>query len=468
MTDSISQEGLTNQAAEKLQLGEANGKFSASIGLPESSKKKRWGPLILAIFLLSGIGLGGIYFGISRSRSFREGAVPAPIFQLTPIPTSQPTRMPLMADSALSASHNVFGFNVLKELKSDDESKNVVISPLSIALALSMTYNGADGETRGAMAETLNIERFSVRETNEKSAALVADLENPDPRVKIAIANSIWGKKGQTFNSEFINTNKQYYQAAIEYLDFGLPEAVETINNWARENTQGKIPKIVEPPISPLMVMYLINAVYFKGSWTVEFDPELTEEKRFTLPDNSVISHPLMKQKRNDFNYFENDLFQAVCLSYGENERLRMYVFLPKRTLSEFVRALSVDNWNQWLADFNKTEGTILLPRFKIEYEKLLNKALSSLGMAIAFSPGDRFPKISPNLSISEVLHKVFIEVSEEGTEAAAVTSVSMRITAVNPDERIFYMEVNRPFFFAIQDNQTEEILFTGFIQEPL
>ncbi len=214
------------------------------------------------------------------------------------------------------------------------------------------------------------------------------------------------------------------------------------------------------------MMMYLINAVYFKGDWTREFDKNLTEDKDFTVGDDSSKKHPLMRQK-DDMPYLENDDFQSVSLSYGENERLGMYVFLPKN-LNNFVQSLDVNSWNEWMDQYKETKGTILLPRFKVEYEKGLVPALNQLGMGIAFSNFADFTGIDDNLAISEVKHKTYVDVNEEGTEAAAVTSVEMmRTTAELPAEETFYMEVNRPFFFAIRDNQTQAILFMGTIQNP-
>lgn len=215
----------------------------------------------------------------------------------------------------------------------------------------------------------------------------------------------------------------------------------------------------------------LLNAIYFKGTWTYEFDKNPTQEKDFTLFDQSIKKHPLMEQERKDFFYVENNDFQAVNLPYGENKRLSMYVFLPKNNLENFLTKLSIDNWSKWIKESKKMEGTLLLPKFKIEYDKELKEVLIDLGMRIAFSGGADFSKMTENVSlfIDRVIHKTFVEVDEKGTEAAAVTAVLMKKMAA-PDAQIpptFYMEVNKPFFFTICDNETGEILFMGVIKEP-
>lgn len=432
---------------------------------PDISKKDNKF-LKIVIYLLVSIIL--ICLGVF-GYEFYQKKVAIPQAQINPEPTFivQPTKQPLNANSTLAVSHNTFGFKLLKQLQEKDGDNNIVISPSSIALALSMTYNGADKETKEAMAKTLEIQGIDINEINKQSANLISNLTNPDPKVEISIANSIWGKEGKTFNPTFLEDNNKYYGAKIDYLDFSNPSSADTINNWVSDKTKGKIPTIIQPPISPDVVMYLINAIYFKGNWTVEFDKKLTEDKQFSLTNGNQKKHPMMKQQRDDFNYLENDLFQAVSLPYGKNKRLRMFLFLPKKSLSNFILNLNITNWKQWLSLFKETEGTVILPKFKIEYEKMLIDSLSSLGMGIAFSPQADFTKIAPGLFISGVIHKTFIEVNEEGTEAAAVTAEIMEGSSINNTKKVFYMEINKPFFFAIQDSQTEEILFTGFIIDP-
>jgi serpin B len=368
----------------------------------------------------------------------------------------------------ISQAHNIFGFNSIKILTKEEGNKNVFISPFSIALDLSMVYNGANGDTKSAMQKTLQFQNLDITTVNQESLGLMDLLRNPDSGVELLVANSIWVREGKDLKNDFLNTVADYFNAKISTLDFSNPKAVDTINTWVSKNTNNKIPNIISSPIDRGVVMYLINAVYFKGIWTdgFKFDKGRTNDKDFTTADGSIIKRPLMWQ-HNDFQYFESEDFQSVSLPYGKNKRLSMYVFLPKN-LDNFVQTLDENKWNNWMEQYNKTDGIILLPKFKIEYEKGLIPLLTQLGMGSAFQGNADFTGIGDNLYISEVKHKTYIDVNEEGTEAAAVTNLGMvGATAPSPDKKTFYMEVNRPFFFVIRDNQTQEILFMGTIQNP-
>ena len=373
---------------------------------------------------------------------------------------------PPPASKSLSQAHNAFGFKVLKALEQSEGNQNVFISPSSIALALSMVYNGARGQTKAAMEKALDLQGMDIAQVNQQSLALLKLLKDPDPKVQLAVADSVWARKGVSFRPEFLKTVLGFYQAQATVLDFRSAGAASTINAWVNEKTRGKIPTIVEPPIPPDMVMYLINAVYFKGSWTTEFDKKLTENRPFTPAGGAPEKRPLMKQHAT-LPYLETEDFQSVSLPYGKNRRLSMYVFLPKKDLKSLVGKLDGDAWDLWMRKYSNTEGTILLPRFKMEYEKELRGVLTQLGMGLAFQDDADLGGIGPSLAISEVKHKTYVDVNEEGTEAAAVTSVGVRATAVRVEPPTFYMEVNRPFLFAIRDNQSGEVLFLGAVQKP-
>ena len=425
--------------------------------------------LLIAVILI-GLSLLGIY--VYRTFFPKMPIYPNPV----PPPSSSEQETPMSTGSMVNIgvqkatqAHNALGFNLLKQLAGDDE-KNVVISPLSISLAFSMVYNGAGGETEMEMAEVLQVDNLDRDQLNQENLALTQDLESADPKVELSIANSIWVRKGIDFNQSFLDLNRIYYRAKVSTLDFSLPTAAPTINAWVNQNTKGKIDSIVTPPIDPMLVMYLINAVYFKGSWTMEFDPELTMEGDFGLTNGSAVPVDYMNQNRDDFHYFENDNFQAINLPYGEDEKLSMVVFLPKGGLTDLSPQLDLNNWKEWLESFEVKEGDLTLPKFKIEYETALIEPLKRLGMKKAFdhSLAD-FAGIADWLFISEVKHKTFIEVNEEGTEAAAVTSIGMMDSgAIIPKNETFRMIVNRPFFFAIVDSVSQQVLFTGLIYNPV
>ena len=366
----------------------------------------------------------------------------------------------------LVEADNLFGINLFKEvLKIEEPDVNVMISPLSVSLALAMTYNGADGDTKEAMEKTLELSGFTIDEINENYKMLIDALASVDPKVLMSIANSIWYK--QTFNVEqdFIDVNQNYFYAEVSPLDFLDPESVNTINNWVANKTNDKITEILDY-IPDDAVMYLINAIYFKGIWKYEFDESDTEEKPFYLSDGTTKDVPMMAQE-GSFNYFSNDILQAVELPYGAGN-YSMIILLPKsnKTPDDIIDRLNNDNWNKWLSEFYEAgEVHIQFPKFKFEYEDSLNNELINMGMEIAFSGSADFSKINPlkRLFISRVIHKTFIEVNEEGTEAAAVTLVELCETSMAGEAFI----VNKPFIFVIKEKYTNSIIFMGKVMEP-
>jgi serpin B len=372
-------------------------------------------------------------------------------------------------DNRLASANTRFGFKLFDQLAKQDAGKNIFASPSSVVLTLAMIYNGAGGETQQGMATALEWQGMSLPEINQANAALRTMLASADPTVQLNIANSLWARKGLIFKPEFIKRNQDFYAAEISDLDFAAPNAPQTINNWVNRKTNGKINKIVDR-IPSDAVLYLLNAIYFKGVWAAPFDKTKTKDGQFTLLSGAKKKIPLMSQNGR-FRYFENEKFQAVALPYGAG-RMSMYVFLPAKNLSlkNFQAELSAANFESWTSQLRSTEGNIVLPRFKLEYEITLNNTLKALGMETAFDSqranfNEMYAKSTgPNLFIGEVKHKTFVEVNEEGTEAAAVTSGGMHLTSFAPP---FTMTVDRPFFCAIRDNQTGTLLFMGAIVEP-
>ncbi len=359
-----------------------------------------------------------------------------------------------------------FGFKLFTELYRQKANENIFISPTSINAALSMTYNGAKAETQSAIANTLEIANIPLEQVNQGHSNLQKALANADPKVQVNIANSLWLNKTTAFLPDFIQRVAESYSAELSQLDFSDPNSLATINNWVKTNTNDKIEKIVEQ-VDPNQIMFLINAVYFKGLWAKPFAKDATKEAAFTLLDGSRKQHPLMNQF-GDYRYYETDTFQAVSLPYGTG-RWSFYVFLPKPnvTLASFYENLTPESWEQWLNQFRLVPGSITLPRFQLEYEIVLNQALKSLGMEVAFDPekADFSAMTDENAYISQVQHKTFIEVNEAGTEAAASTSVGIVATSMPPPP--FKMVVDRPFFSVIRDEQTGTILFMGSIVDP-
>lgn len=366
------------------------------------------------------------------------------------------------AEKGLLQSDNNFGLKLFKEIVVEEEDRNVFISPLSVSMALGMTYNGAHGSTREAMQTTLELSGLTIQEVNESYQSLIELLTGLDPKVIFQIANSIWYRQGESLEEEFIDLNKTYFDAEVSPLDFSAPNASEIINGWVNENTDGRIKKIVDG-INPLTVMFLINAIYFKGTWTYKFDEKWTRDDLFTLPDGSQKACRMMEQE-GEFQLSKNSDFVAVDLPYGDGY-FSMTIFLPHpdKDIDSLIAEFNQDNWNAWINSFSKKEVTLEFPKFTLEYELALNEVLEALGMGVAFTPEADFSRMrkSGGLWIDEVKHKTFVEVNEEGTEAAAISSSGMEESAP------YRVRVDRPFVFVIREHHSGTILFMGKIVEP-
>lgn len=366
------------------------------------------------------------------------------------------------------SSNNRLGMDLLTELEAD-ENGNSFISPTSLFMALSMVYNGADEVTKEEIAKVLQSENIDVDELNKANASLISMLHRNSKEVQLNVGNSIWLNDGFHFQENFAKSNKDYFNAEIKEIDINDSKSTEMINNWVAESTNNKIKEIVKSPLDPNIVAILINAIYFKGDWKYEFDKKRTEKSTFYLEIDTTKEVQLMTLNE-ELAYMENENFQAVSLPYGEGE-MSMKVFLPKEnsSLEEFKKTLTEDNFKDWNLEMIEQDGTIILPKFQLEYEVALNEPLKKLGMVTAFDEEEaNFSKMieeDKQILISEVTQKTFIDVNEEGTEAAAVTSVVMVTESASAEP--FHMEVNRPFFITITDDETGTILFMGSIANP-
>jgi len=365
-------------------------------------------------------------------------------------------------EQSVVQADNQFGLTLFRSISADAPDANTFISPLSVSMALGMTLNGAKGETRAAMEETLALSGLSQDAINTAYRDLIALLEELDPKVTLALANSIWYRDDFSVDPAFIETNQDAFDATVRALHFGRPDALGTINGWVKDNTRGKIEKILDR-ISSDEVMFLINALYFNGTWTYAFDEAQTEEAPFTQHDGTPTPVPMMHQT-TDLPYVETETLQAVDLPYGDS-LYSMTVLLPKpgHDVDDVVADLDATQWADWTDRLAPRPIALRLPRFTLEYEKTLNEVLASLGMGIAFDCGQAdFAGINPKggLCISRVKHKTFVEVNEEGTEAAAVTSVGIETTSVGGGATPVH--VNRPFALAIRERHSGTILFIG------
>lgn len=371
-----------------------------------------------------------------------------------------------VTEQALVTSANAFGFDLFARVHAAETGPNVFLSPLSASMALGMTLNGAAGTTFDAMRTALHHGESSQEEINAAYRGLLDVLQDLDPRVRFRIANSIWTRQGFPVLPSFYDVLKREFDAEAEELNFSDPAAAERINGWVKDRTQGKIDEIVKAPIPPEVVMYLVNAMYFKGTWTERFDPSATRDRPFTRPDGSTVQAPLMHLETT-LPYYENATLQAVELPYG-GKAYSMVVVLPKpgHALGDLVASLDAGAWNALVDGLHETQVILDLPRFRFSYDAGLKDPLTAMGMGIAFdaSAAD-FSRLTPGRAhISSVLQKTFVEVNEEGTEAAAVTVVTIGVTSA--PQRVV-MTVDRPFLFAIRERFSGTILFMGTIGDP-
>jgi serpin B len=366
---------------------------------------------------------------------------------------------------------NDFGLSLLRTLRAGHETQNTIISPVSVALALAMTYNGAAGNTYLAMERTLRIETIGDK-VNPLNRLLLDTIKTADPSVQAAIANALWAQKGFKIAPVFVKAGRDYYEAPIHSLNFeGNPDgAAATINRWVDKATKGRIPTIIQNP-SPDTRLVLTDAVYFKGKWTWPFPKAETGPRDFHTADGGTMKTPMMRVE-HEFDYLANDDFQAVRLPYG-NQRFVMYVLLPRKQdgVADLAAKLGESTWRQWKGRFANRKGTVELPKFTLTYEARLNDALSQMGMGIAFSDDADFSRIHPpppTLKISDVEHRTYIKVDETGTEAAAATSVGITALAVRIEPPPFEMVVDHPFFFAITEQESGAMLFAGVVTNPM
>ncbi len=363
-----------------------------------------------------------------------------------------------------------FGFELFREVLNLSEEDNIMISPLSVSYALGMTYNGAAGTTLEAFNNVLHFGDLTTQEVNESYKDLMGQLIHLDDQVEFSIANSIWYRLGFQVLPEFIDANKDYFDAAVKEIDFSDPQTVEIINQWIEDKTNDKIKDMLDF-IPGDAVMYLINAIYFNATWKYEFEKGDTYQGDFNLADGTKHQADYMSVSGN-FQYTSNEEFTAVELPYGDST-FSMVLMLPsnENEVSDLVAKLDVARWDSWFDNSHFTGVQVDLPKFKYEFKELLNDPLKSLGLGVAFSEEGEadFTRINPagNLFISRVIHQTFIDVQEEGTEAAAATIVEIRELSGGGGGSPIYFKANRPFLYLIKENSTGVVVFIGKVGKP-
>lgn len=371
------------------------------------------------------------------------------------------------AARVLAQPYAQFGFDVLRELASKQPDGDIFISPTSIAVALAMTSNGANGTTRDAILRTLHSDAQSVESFNAANRALAEQI-NQATAVQLSMANALWLQQGFPVNSSFAEVLQTAYSAQVSKLEFRNPAAAETINAWVAKRTNDRIKHLVDQ-VDPSTVAMLTNAIAFKGKWTLPFDPKVTQPHDFKTANGAVRKVPMMAHSA-EYSYANANGLETIRLPYADGT-FAMYVVLPQDVngMQSFLQRLTPDVFTELTSSLHTQRGMIELPRFTITYDATLNTILTKLGMGIAFGNDANFEGIrkSPRLQISEVRHASFLRVDEEGTEAAAATSVGIRALAARIEPPPFHMVVDHPFFIAIRDERSGQILFTGTIVKP-
>ncbi len=409
------------------------------------------GALLAAVMALAGCG-ASMSTAQSPTSSPGSGAVPTAVAQ------AQTADTPV--DPTIVAADNAFGLKLLDTLLAGSDGNNVAISPLSVALALQVLYNGAAGSTRQAMAQTLELGALSDQALNDQNAALQASLISPDPKVQLTVANSLWidQSSGQVLPA-FTQIDETYYGATVG----DLAGAPANVNAWVDSETHGLIPTLLPP--GQYKYAIIANVLYFKGEWTTSFDPSETAAAPFTLSGGGQTSAQLMHQT-GPFAYASGTLhgsgFQTVRIPYGQG-RFSMLVVLPDPGVSvtSFVAGMTIADLTGVVAQLRQYTVTVALPRFTASYGDTLVPALASMGMDIAFHPSADFSALAPAFWVNVVQHKTVVEVDETGTVAAAATGVGVPTVAFPP------VVMDHPFFYAIQDDKTGELLFIGVLMNP-
>ncbi|MDR1201051.1 MAG: serpin family protein [Tannerellaceae bacterium] len=371
------------------------------------------------------------------------------------------------AEWQIVEKNNLFAFDLLRTVsKNEKKENNILISPLSASLALAMLNNGANSLTQEEIQSVLGYGDITRDEMNDYFQKMLEAMQEIDPLTVFKSANSIWVRQQFPVLTPFIDVNKSYYGAEIRNENFTDPATVGLINNWCSDNTEGKIPEIIKE-ISSDAVMFLINALYFKGEWTEPFDKSNTKNEVFHNQDGSAPRIPTMN-KTIDIRCYKAEDFTLAELPYG-NKAFSMVFLLPDEgvSLSSIVEKIDVPAWQQSLGEMGRAEIPVKIPRFKIKYERQLNEDLEEMGMQSMFSPlSADFTLIHPTapLYVSLVKQKTFAEVNEEGTEAAAVTIVEMDYLSSDlpPKPNITKFYVDRPFLYFIKEQSTGTIFFIG------
>lgn len=379
-------------------------------------------------------------------------------------------------NSGLVEANNRFSWQLFNRIYQADPARNQFVSPLSAALALQMTLQGANGETASQMKQALGLDQLSDAQLQTALPLLLRKLQRPAEDITLEIANSLWANQSVSFEPDFIKRVSGTFGAKVSNVDMASAATVKQINDWASQTTHGKIPQILDQIDDPNTIAYLINAIYFKANWSDPFEKDETSDKPFTLNDGSQKQVKMMR-RFGHYQYLppsDDFPYQAVALPYGKNKTLAMYAFLPTtgKTLADLQADLQKQDFNNLHSRFFREGGSVQLPKFELGWKRRLNNDLKALGMTDAFSPsqadfGKMVVSAKPgDIFISFVDQFTHVDVNEEGTTAAAVTIVEAVPASSEPLKTLDIL-FDHPFVFMIRDEETGQILFMGSITDP-
>ena len=346
-------------------------------------------------------------------------------------------------------------------------------SPYSISTALAMTYEGAKGQTAEEMQSV-----FHFPEDDDERrlgyAGLYNELNEQDKEYKLSTANALWAQQDFVFLDNYFDVVEGYYGGKVTNLDFikNTEKSRVTINDWVEDKTNDKIKDLIpKGAINSMTKLVLTNAIYFKGQWARQFDKDDTSDQDFKITSDNIVKVPMMQcaYDEAEFNYAENNDLQILELSYSGDD-LSMLIFLPKdNDIKTFEDSITVEQLTKWKKNLRKQEVNVFIPKFKFETKYFMAETLKEMGMPIAFSSSADFSGMTGirDLYISAVIHQAFVEVNEEGTEAAAATAVVMKLESVAESVSIPTFRADHPFVFMIQEKETGNILFMGRVSDP-
>lgn len=387
----------------------------------------------------------------------QDGTDPVPIDPINPLPSESEIGRFQVTSSEL------FSLNLLQEVNSQEtnQQKNIFLAPLSIKIALAMVLNGADANTAAEIQNTLGFADLSMEQINADFQNLMEALPGIDPKVSLQIANSVWHDQTFTANPNFIQTLENVFTAEVQELDFKDPASPGIINDWVKNNTENKIDKILDQ-IDPNELMFLINAIYFKGDWAEPFLPELTTDFDFELSTNETKTVKMMISNR-DVLVSRQDNYEAFELPYGD-AKFGLTILLPNPgySVDELIARLDENEWKALHENMITNGATVGLPKFEMEYDVDLNSVLQNMGIQEAFTDRANFSKLAEGVLISKVKHKTFLNVDEQGTEASGATSIGIAPTSARP-----ILLCNRPFVMVIEERASNTIIFAGKIVNP-